>query len=510
MEEQTLKTDVYINENIFCETAECPVDVDFTLPDYCPDITKVFKCRASARVASKTMNGKSLTAEGAVCLTLLYADENGNLCSYEYPYPFSKTVQMPEDAPGSASFSCRAKTDYVNCRAVTNRKVDIHGAVSLSMRVFRRKCTSVLSDLDDDNLEQRQGVAPATIPMGYSEKYLMVEEEIPIGQGQPAIGRVLRCDANPYVRESKIINDKILVKGDLLVSVLYCADTPGMPQTVKTVLPFSQIMDMEGVTEACECDTHCDLSFLEIRPKTNDGTGKTFTFTAKLYLSSEAYCSHDVAVLFDAYSRKYETEIKREQIGFEKIIDHRNETYHCKKNIELEEPVTAILECWCDMQSSTAHFGKDGMTIDGVITVCLIALQEDSHTVYREKTIDFDYRIALELPEGELSCTPQMDILSCGYTLTGSNHLELRVDLGINAAVYCRRVVNVITELTVDSDCPKSFINTCAMTIYFPGAEESVWEVAKQYNASTKEIRRINDLESDLLPEGKMLLIPSA
>ncbi len=75
---------------------------------------------------------------------------------------------------GSANLCCRTKCEYINCRAVTGRKIDIHGAVSISVRVFRRKGTDIISDIDDPNIEQRRGTAPATIPMGYSEKYLMV------------------------------------------------------------------------------------------------------------------------------------------------------------------------------------------------------------------------------------------------------------------------------------------------------------------------------------------------
>ena len=47
------------------------------------------------------------------------------------------------------------------------------------------------------------------------------------------------------------------------------------------------------------------------------------------------------------------------------------------------------------------------------------------------------------------------------------------------------------------------------MTIYFTGEGECVWDIAKHYNASVNEIMKINELESECLPEGKMLLIPA-
>ena len=43
MEERIIKTSVFFNDTLFNETAEQPIDVDLTLPDYCPDISKIFQ-----------------------------------------------------------------------------------------------------------------------------------------------------------------------------------------------------------------------------------------------------------------------------------------------------------------------------------------------------------------------------------------------------------------------------------------------------------------------------------
>ena len=86
MEQKVLKTNVYVNETIFKENSEVPIDIDFTLPDYCPDISKIFKCHSVPRISSKSINGNMLTVEGSVCITLIYCDKDGKevfLDSYE-------------------------------------------------------------------------------------------------------------------------------------------------------------------------------------------------------------------------------------------------------------------------------------------------------------------------------------------------------------------------------------------------------------------------------------------
>ena len=233
-EGKCLKTSVFINDTICREATEQAIDVDFTLPDYCPDITKIFKCQAVPRISSKGVNGKTVTIDGTVMLTVLYGDKEGNLCSYEYQYPFSKNIDLPSEHTG-VNILCKTRIEYINCRAVTGRKIDIHGAVGIFLKAFKRKTTDIISDIDDNNTEIHRGIAPATVPMGYAEKYLLIEEELEIGQGQAAVKNIIRSEAKSLIRETKIINDKAVVKGEMTVCVMYCPTNSSVPQCVKTV-----------------------------------------------------------------------------------------------------------------------------------------------------------------------------------------------------------------------------------------------------------------------------------
>lgn len=507
MEEKILKTNVFLNDTLLNDSAEVPIDVDFTLPDYCPDISKIFKCRAVARIASKGMNGRTITVDGVVTITVFYCDTEGNLCSYEYQYPFSKSLDMNDEC-SAANLLVNSKCEYINCRAVTGRKIDIHGAVGIYIRVFRRKCNEIISDIDDVNIEQRRSIAAATVPMGYSEKYLLIEEDIQIGQGQPDVGRILRYDAKPCVKESKILNGKIVVKGDMSVWILYCPESGGNPQSVKSVIPFSQIIDMEGATDSCECETKCELAFLEIKPRTVEGTVKCLNLSAKLWLSSEAYCENEVPVISDAFSRKYQTDMVCDKVCFESICEKINESFHCKKSIELNGPITSVCDIWCDMQSVSTKFEKDNMFIYGTVIACLITGEQNGGTGYFEKAIEFEYKYPLKCKGDNFKCNPEIDIISCGYTITSAESVELRIDLGINAAVYESKSTSLITDIKIEKDKPAIRPVKCAMTIYFTAENELVWDVAKHYGASVEEVMKINGLSDDILPPDKMLLIP--
>ena len=321
MEQKNLKTSVFSLDTVFCESAEQPIDIDFTLPDYYVDISKILKCRAISRISSKSINGSSAAIEGCVTVTVIYCGNDNCISSYEYQYPFSKSFDTSLNTEGCI-ISAKTKCEYINCRAVTGRKIDVHGAVGIYVTIKKRKLTDVISDCDDCNIELLRDSVPATVPMGCAEKYLLIEEEIELGTSQPDIRCVIRYDAEAVITDSKILAGKSVVKGDLKLKLLYAPEENTAPQTIRYQIPFSQLIEIDGISDECDCESKVSIAHLEVKPRVSaSGECRQLMLTAKLLITSECCCNNDVPVIVDAYSKKYEADICKNEICFDKIIE---------------------------------------------------------------------------------------------------------------------------------------------------------------------------------------------
>ncbi len=508
MQQKCLKSDIYTNENYFSDSIEQAIDVDFTLPDYCPDISKIFKCHAVPRIASKSINGSTVTLDGNIIITILYCDKESKFCSFEYNFPFSKNIEVTNDVTGGNVF-CRIKCDYINCRAVTGRKVDIHGAAGIFVRIFKRKCNEIVSDIDDTGIELKRMIAPATVPMGYAEKYLMLEEDLPLSQGQMSIESILKINSAICVKETKIINDKAVVKGELVVCILYCPEGGGTPQSVKSILPYSQIVDIEGITDTCECECKAEIATLDIKPKPiSTGELRCFGLTVKILLTCEAYCGNDIPVIEDAFSRRFEANIIRKTVLFDKLTCNIQETYHCKKNIELDFGINSIIDLWCSVQGCHTKFEDDKMSVGGTLVAGMIICDENNIPLYIEKPIEFEYKHPFKGKIGTPHCEPEIEVLSCNFTITSANKIELHAELGINAGIYEKKDISLITDLELDENKMIKRSGEGAMIIYYPAVGDSIWDIAHKYSASVEEIIKINGLENGSVTNGKMILVP--
>ena len=85
-----------IGEKLFSGTIEKPIDLDFTLPDYCADIQKILKCNIKPIITTKAVSGEKLEMEGTVSIRVFYLDSIGKELRFcEKAVPFS--VNLRED-----------------------------------------------------------------------------------------------------------------------------------------------------------------------------------------------------------------------------------------------------------------------------------------------------------------------------------------------------------------------------------------------------------------------------
>ena len=73
MEYRVMKGEIPVCETILDTSAEQPIDLDFSLPDYCPDIQKILKCQIYPTITEQTISDR-LDVEGEVLVKLLYLD----------------------------------------------------------------------------------------------------------------------------------------------------------------------------------------------------------------------------------------------------------------------------------------------------------------------------------------------------------------------------------------------------------------------------------------------------
>ena len=144
---------------VFDGSFEVPIDTEYNLPDYCPDIQKVLKCRVVPELSSYGVSEDTLRCEGVCDIRVLYLDAKGEtLRCCDFTKEFSAAIKV-RSAQEKAVAWVRASVEHITCRAVNARRLDLHLAVSLKALAVVQRQEQLTSGLEGEGIQVRGGEA---------------------------------------------------------------------------------------------------------------------------------------------------------------------------------------------------------------------------------------------------------------------------------------------------------------------------------------------------------------
>lgn len=507
MELKTVRQPLAVNETVYSSNGEIPVDEDFVLPDYYAEINKLLKCKVIGRITSKNINNQSVTIDGHLCINILYCDKNGQLHSFEHISPISRSFDTSTDITG-ATIEASIKTEYANCRVVTERKVSVHGALSIFLKAVLQKKYDVIADITDDDIQIDRKEFPALNSVGIAEKNLLIEEELVLSAGQPPVESILRYCACPTVTEVKAVRNKAAVKGNLAVTILYRSGK--QCGVYKCTVPFSQLLDISGMNEECICTAKASLCYLEITPAKGDGEIRKMSLNAKLALSTQSYCDDKIPVIIDAYSTDYELSMKKTDMSIEKVLGHISDTHMFKNTIDFGDcEISNIIDSWTEIEVIGCTYKDREITVNAAVNICILATDSEERVAFYEKKVDMVYKKHTDFEcSGNMKCDTHFEPMSVSFTLLSDSSVEYRVEYRVNLSVREENCLAMLTEINCDSKSPKIKTQDCSLIIYYAQSGERVWDIAKAYNSDVLQMREINSLNTDIIENNKQILIP--
>lgn len=495
-------------ETYFDSYTEQGVDCDITLPDYCPDIMRILRCTVQPCISNSKIIGDRATADGNSKIRIIYADDKNKIFCYEQDYPFSKYAELAS-AYDNAILVCDAKTDYVNCRAVSKRRVDVHGVVGIHFTVKDSRQDTLVSNAEGDGIQlKKKGIDLDDVSAVVSKSFEISQVEN-IGDGNAGIGKVLDVRSAPILSEVKLIKGKILIKGELYLRVVYCTDS-GENETCTLCcnLPFNEIIEAQSVTDDCRVDVKLLVNQCTAEPKTdNDGEYRYMNINAEICALVTAYTRRNVKVITDAYATEAQVKASYRPMDFQCVSQSVKDTVVCKESLDISSMKPQRIYAFTPSAPQTqCRFDGDRMSISGKVPVSLIVIDSEGVPVFCEREATFEYSRILD-GVAEYSCNPQLSLAGCSCELMGDSRAEFKAELCLNAVVFRKMREKVLVSLEATENSGEMVKNP-ALIIYFCQGNESVWDIARKYNTTVEEIMQENELNTDYLENKTMLMIP--
>lgn len=499
-----------VNEALYDGCQEQPVDLNINLPDYCPDIQRILKCQIYPKITSRSISGDRLILEGGYVVKVFYLDSAGtNLRSVEGNDAFSAEITLKQPAENARGYAF-PRVEYINCRAASPRRLDIHGAFSLCAKVFMQSQNEVVGNISGDDVEQQKKTVGLNSVAGFSQQQFGIDEILELGAGKPAADSILKTDAFAVLQDFKEAAGKLMVKGEACIKFLYASvNEDNLPETMEYTIPFSQMLDCDGVTEDCMCSVKIEVVGVDAQIKNDYSGDKTFFDTqVKLYANAVAYKKQDITIVNDAYSKQYDLEITAKPKTLDNLMELTGDTYVDKSSLTVDDnEIEKIIDVWNEMGSVTAETENGQIKFKGKYNLCVLAAGSQNKPFYFERLLDFEYARPLSSHADNIRCEADVNIGGVSYRIVGGG-IEARTELRLTAEVYSRYSFKMITDVSADESRTAEQDRSAALVLYYADAGENLWNIARDYRTSVEAIAKENSLSGEVTENRGMLLIP--
>lgn len=495
-------------ETGFQGSQEHAVDCNITLPEYLPDIMKILRCSCIPGVKSHQLNGDRLNTECVCLVRVIYASEQGTIHCYEQNMRFAKQLEI-KTADSTTQFFAGAKTDYVNYHVSGQRKIEVHGAITVFAKATNKKSMDCICDANGDGIVIKSENCEISDLTTIVEKMFNVSETCDAGNLSEPIGSVISSCGWGTIDELKIVSDKLFLKGQLLIYAVFSGAETHQIFTLENSININQIIEAPQITDDCQLDAFLSVCDLEIKPRFDlSGNKNLVDISACLNASICGYAMRSIVCIKDAYSTKYETDIKKSTTYISLLHDKIDDTHLCRGVADLSPSgIGRILSFMCTDITSGFSVTDSACAVNGQVMTDIIYEDLKGEICYAQRSIPFEYSKNTLIDDSILTCHPHCNVTAFSYVLNGDNELDVRIEIKINAFIFCEKEKFITTELSVNKEKVKN-IKTASLTVYFADSGEAVWDIAEKYNTTVDAVMIENRLTEPHIKEKCRLLIP--
>lgn len=496
-------------ETVYETTAEQSLEADINLPDYCPEIQKILKCNVCAEITSVQNSSGRITAQGNATVKIIYIGDNGKTAAFEQSYPIQKSAES-DLITSESCVDVRVNVDYVNSRAVSQRRIDIRAMMTFVFKVEKKREENVLCSAQGCGIQSRGNEYSFANLSGLCTKAFNLSEVIEIDGNKNPVSQIVNASAFAHTKDVKVINNKILIKGDCEIKIYYLTENKDTIDCIEHSIPISQIIEVDGVSEDCLSSLCLKVTSCETVGKVDSsGAMRLIDIGIRICASFAAYNEVSLCLMSDAYSTS--NELKNTVKSLE--INSLNTTFDTTfiNNVVIESigvSVDCVLAVWCSDVKCTSSLKGDACILSGTYQATVIYRDSEKQTGIMQKPVEFEYSVNLKNPASRINCRASLQIAACSCSLAGESKLELKTEINACGIILSNEIVKYISEIEVLEEC-ENINNGCALTIYFSDENEKVWNIAKKYKTTVQAIMKENDLDSEVIETRRFLLIPA-
>lgn len=497
------------------------IEEDVNVPDVKGDCLTILLKDAALQVDETRVGRDQVVVKGRMTYQILYeTGEGGRLEQMSGELPFEEIMNVNGAVPGDLATTKGILEDF-KVSMINTRKIAIQSIAMLYVCMHQLAEEEWTDDVVNCSGIEKKYTTKKVQQLGQKKSdVLRIKEEIELPGGYPAIQNILWKYVSLGDFESRPMEGKVSLKGELNSFFVY--KTQGVNPAIKML---SKKVPFHGLVECSVCQSDMIVSVMptlghvavEIKPD-YDGEDRVVFLETSLDVVMRIYAEEHIMLLQDMYSTLEEVVPEGKTVSAPVIHIAGEGKSKLKQTHKLSEGAPKMVQI---LHTSGTVFPdrtvwEDGkLQLMGSVQFQVLYMTGEEEMPYAVTECMVPYMMEMEgNMEDETSMMWEKPMVmieprleQADASMVDSQEMELK---GI--VCFAVLIVNCEKQTCVGgAQCKpldtEKFANLPGMVVCFADKETPIWDFGKRYYMPMAEMKRLNNLTSDTLKAGESMLL---
>ena len=510
---EKIKSHIHMEQIKCAQSMQFVIEEDKNINDQSPDIAKLLLEEGEVVVDEIYPGTNFVQIRGRLRYQILYLtkEKDRKLHKITGEVGWEEKIHMEGTEPTDV-VTVKKQVEDMKVSCSNLRKINIKMLVSLEVAVKELCDEEIISGLEREGMELRKKKMVLSNLAVKKKDSILMKEETELPKTLPSIEQVLWKSLEINKWEIKPLEDNIVVGWEATMFVLYrCMGEEEEIKSFEATLKHNTNLECPGSHPSMLESSRPAIQSYGINVKQDqDGEDRILEAEVLFDLDVLLYEDKEVEMITDVYGiREDISPIYRK--GTVKIQGEKQQIkLRLNKVIRTPASYPGILQI-CHVKAGEIYpeqiRKEEGEGIQGSIPLRILYLSEKEEEAYCSIREEIGFYHQLEREKEKVEYTVYGVVQQCNTVLLDSEEIELRLTLLLELQRTRTEERDYLEDIEVKELLPQMRKELPSMAVYRAMEDEELWEIGKRYFVPIENIKRINQMENDLIKGGQKILL---
>lgn len=503
---ETAKDSLVLNQIISQKKDTFMVEDDSIVPDIKPDILNVISSSGLVCIYKKEILDGKIRIDGSINTYIMYLSdtEENQVRSLNTNLDFTKIIDV-EKAKSNMQLDTNVSLKGLDCKVLNGRKIHIKAILEVDSKISSNETVEYIkeiSNLRDIQFLNQNFHINSLIGSGSTKVY--AKDTLNLDEIDNLV-EVMKTDIRIMNRDTKISYNKVLIKADLQVKLIYLTEDNRICLK-EGIIPVIGFIDLPNISEDHICDVKYEIKNVIVKP--NNIEEHSIYIEAEIEAYCEAYENKELQMIQDLYSPTVDLNFTQRKVKVMQKREARSQVCNIREKQGIPEIGNRkIYDVEVLPMIGEQKLLNNRIVYDGEIALNFIFSANSNGGIdTKQINIPFNFSMDFEDISKESHIDTIIEISMQDFVVMPDESIDIKIDLNFTAISGKDENISIIDEIEEQEtrkNCGYSMI------IYFAKPGDTLWKIAKKFNSTVETISRVNGIEdANILQVGRQLFIP--